>query len=235
MTRPALFCAALLLAAFALLAQSSRGTFVPPRATYATDLNYPVESSTAGLVSLSVGLDRDGHIVSSETLRDLPALTARSLISVNNWTFTPATLDGKQTESVIAVDILFNPRNVASAPVHLDAPMRPARQMIPDYVPVQVESAVFAANPADTLTSGPVVLDVLVGASGRVQNASAIYGSPPLTGAAISAVEQWRFIPAHFRGASFPATVAVVFVFRPPPLPNPPGSAPPPQAPPSGF
>jgi len=47
---------------------------------------------------------------------------------------------------------------------------------------------------------GPVVLNVLVGASGLVREASVISGDPLLAQAATHAVRQWRFNPHQLNG-----------------------------------
>jgi Gram-negative bacterial TonB protein C-terminal len=204
----------------------AQGHFVPPHAVYASDVTYP-ETIVSGMVILSIGLDSAGHINDIEALRDVPSATARSLIAADNWQFAPATLNGKGVDSSITLNILFNPANVASRHVDLNGPdLHAGAPNDQDYVPPHVKTAIFAANPANTLTAGPVALDVRVDKSGRVRNASAIFTTAPLTHDAISAVRRWRFIPGYFRGTPMESNTVVVFVFRPPTTTAPPGSSP---------
>jgi outer membrane biosynthesis protein TonB len=225
MRQPGLLAVPLAIAIFTGSA-IAQARFVPPYAVSATDLTYP-QTAVYGLVVLSVGLDSAGHIGDIETVRALPSATARSLIAAQNWNFAAATLDGKGIDSSITLNILFNPANVASRRVALQGPDLWAGAPNPeDYIPPRVKSAIYAANPATTLVSGPVALDVRVTKSGRVRKASAIWTIPSLTGAAIAAVKQWRFTPGRFRGAPIESRTAVVFVFRPPTTTTPPGSSP---------
>lgn len=212
--------------AIANFSATAQTNFVPPHAVSASDLTYP-ETIVSGLVLLSVGLDSAGHITDIETLRDIPSATARSLIAAQNREFTAATLDGKSVDSTVILQILFNPANVASRRVDLNGPyVHAGAPNGQEFTPPHVKSAIFANDPATTLTSGPVALDVRVDKSGRVRGASAIFTSPSLTNAAISAVKKWRFTPGAFHGTPIESDTVVVFVFRPPTTTTPPGAAP---------
>lgn len=207
--------------------------FVPPRAVSASDLTYP-ETIVSGLVLLSVSLDRAGHLTGIETLRDVPSATARSLIAAQNWQFASASLDGQAVDSSLTLHLLFNPANVTSRRVDLNGldlnaslPIGASAPNNQYYVPPHVKFAVFASDPATTLTSGPVALDVRVDRTGRVRRAWAIFtSSRSLTNAAISAAKKWRFTPGSLHGAPIESDTVVVFVFRPPTIATTPGSAP---------
>ena len=60
---------------------------------------------------------------------------------------------------------------------------------------------------------GIVVLDVLVGADGRVQRLSSVRGYPGLAAAATDAVRQWRFEPMirNGRPGSFETNITLTF------------------------
>jgi len=223
---------ALCMAAFLGIAAQTRSgetldAFTAPSVKYATDVSYLGGAVATGLVVLSAKLDRSGQIVSLETVRDVPSVTARALISANQWTFSPALRDGKGVASSITLNILFNPANSAFRPVPLgDADLRAPYHNDEGFAPPQVTKAFFASNPATSLLSGPVVLDVRVGPSGRIRRALAIHDTPSLENAAIAAVKRWKFIPGKFQGTPIESDAVVVFVFRPPTLPTPPGSQP---------
>jgi Gram-negative bacterial TonB protein C-terminal len=224
----------LLMAAFATAvavnAAARRSRFIPPRVVYAGDIAYPPRSVAAGLVTFSVSLDSSGHAGNIQTIRDVPSLTAPAFVAVTGWTFQPAEFEGKSVASLLPVDILFNPGNVAFNRVPHVAAAPVAYGDAQAYVPPQVESCVYAPFPAKVLVGGPVVLDVLVSKSGRVQHAAVIYNTPSLSRPAISAVKNWEFTPAQFHGKPVTADVVVAFVFRSVTITTPYGSVPAPGA-----
>jgi len=138
-----------------------------------------------------------------------------------------ATFQGQAVDSTITLNILFNPANMASRSVDLNGPdLGPGARNSQSFTPPHVRSATYASDPATTLLSGAVALDIRVDKFGRIRNASAIFTTPSLTDAAISAVKKWRFTPGLFHDSPIDSNTVVVFVFRPPTTTTPPGSSP---------
>ncbi len=83
--------------------------FIPPDILTASDIPYPATTVAAGVVTLAVNLDGTGQIMNVQTLRDIPTVTTQATIALQNWTYAPATLNGKQVPSTLIVNIVFDP------------------------------------------------------------------------------------------------------------------------------
>jgi Gram-negative bacterial TonB protein C-terminal len=202
------------------------GDFVPPHCLTASDVSYPISTSTSGLVTFQVSLDSDGQATDIQTLRDIPPLTDAALVSLHNWTFAPAMLNGNGVPSTIDVDILFNPGNAAFGhppPVPPASPARASNEPQP-YTASVVVAASYAAYPITTMLAGTVVMDIELSSSGRLTKATPVFTTPSLVRTATSAVKRWRFAPAKFQGAAVRSDTTVAFVFRSPTITTPYGS-----------
>jgi hypothetical protein len=195
-------------------AQQAGSDFVPAHCLSASDIPYPIDTSTSGLVSFQVSLDDAGYVTDVQTARDVPPLTGAALVALKGWTFAPATLSGKTVASRINVDVLFNPGNAAFGHTPPLAAAAPAGNAAETFAPPRLQSAVYAAYPVNTLVSGPVVFDAQVGRSGRVVRATAVYTTPSLVSPAMFAVKKWRFAPGQFHGTAVASSTVVAFVFR---------------------
>jgi outer membrane biosynthesis protein TonB len=83
------------------------------------------------------------------------------------------------------------------------------------YEPAKAISTGNIAYPPQSSTPGMVTLDVSVDGSGAVQKIVAVRDVPPLTNAAQSAVNGWKFSPAVKSGQPVPGVVRVNVVFNP--------------------
>jgi hypothetical protein len=196
-------------------AQQNTPDFVPAKCLTASDIPYPIDTTTSGLVSFAVSLDEQGHVTDVQTVRDVPPLTSAALVALKSWTFAAATQTGKTVASRLNVDVLFNPGNASfgnAPPLAAAAPLNAAAGQ--DFAPPHVQSAAYAQYPVNTIVAGPVIFNAQVGRSGRVVRAAAVYTTPSLVAPAMSAVRKWRFSPAQFRGASVASTTVIAFVFR---------------------
>jgi protein TonB len=70
--------------------------------------------------------------------------------------------------------------------------------------------------PPNARASGVVLLEVLVAASGAVDNARVVKSAPPFDDAAQKTIRSWKFAPAQRGGVTVPAVAYVIFAFRPP-------------------
>jgi Gram-negative bacterial TonB protein C-terminal len=71
------------------------------------------------------------------------------------------------------------------------------------------------AYPPNSRTTGIVILDVSVDASGIMQKVEAVLDVPPLTSAVESGLQSWKFTPATLDGRAQAGTVRLVVVFNP--------------------
>ena len=225
----ALFLPAVVL--FAVTAFSSAQAmpkFVPPELTslgevhtHVGEIHYPIDTLASGVVSLLVSLDSSGHIEDIATLQDIPTLTAVSLTAVQNWTFSPASYDGKAIPSGILVNVVFNPSNfrVTNGPA-IHAMTESARrslaqlQQATQFSPPMIVNASFAEYPINSVAFGSVTTDVSLSAAGEETKVMIVRGLPSLDTNAVAAAKKWNFKPAIFQGAAVPSKVILVFVFR---------------------
>jgi TonB family protein len=181
-----------------------------------TEIAYPVNTTTTGMVSLLLTLDASGSLQNTLVLQDTPPLTAAAQAAVQNWKFKAASVQGKPTAALLPVYVVFNPYNppgTALAGGGLQAP----QTMNPNggnAVPPQVRLASYAMYPANTLVTGTVVLSVGINKSGHTTEIKAVHGVQPLTDAAVEVVQQWGFQPATSGGVPVAGRICIAFVFQ---------------------
>jgi TonB family protein len=190
----------------------------------ASDIPYPVNTATPGIVTLILNLDAAAKVENVQVLRDIPPLTSAAQTAVQTWTFTPATRDGSPVPSTLPVNVVFNPFNPGGVAIEgLAVPLpqpSPAREAAP-FTPPQITSGSFAIYSVNSVASGTVVLDVTIGRTGGVAKVKVIRDVPSLTPEAIKAVKAWGFSPATFKGQPIAAHLVVAFVFPSPVLAHP--------------
>ncbi len=212
--------AILLASLLATAAQSGPGKaaqYSPPDVRAASDIQYPVNTLAAGVVSLLITLDGNAQIQNVQVLRDFPSLTSSVQQAVQNWTFTPAALNGSSVPSEISVTAIFNIFNPAGGAASQSLVIAPAQATSPDasqFTPPQITRASFANYPAASVSQGTVVLDVTVGKAGQPKQIRAIRGVPTLTQQAVNAVKSWGFNAATIRGQPVAAPIVIAFVFQ---------------------
>jgi outer membrane biosynthesis protein TonB len=188
----------------------------PPDIVSATDIAYPVNTTTTGMVAFLLTLDAGGAVKNSQVLQDVPPLTAAAQNALTNWKFKPRTVRGKAATSLLPVYIVFNPYNPAGTSVVGGALTAPAPVSFgaSAAVPPQVQSASYALYPANSLATGTVVLSVHIDKSGRAGEIRPVLGLAPLTAAAKDAMNQWGFLPARSGAQPAGGNICVAFVFQ---------------------
>jgi hypothetical protein len=88
----------------------------------ASDIPYPATIVAAGVVTLAVNLDGTGQIMNVQTLRDIPTVTTRATLALQNGTYAPASLNGKRVPSTLIVNIVFDPAFLDSNNIPLGPP-----------------------------------------------------------------------------------------------------------------
>jgi hypothetical protein len=179
------------------------------------DIPYPVNTSITGMVTLEVRVSAGGAAEKVQTVTDTPPLTDAAANAVKGWKYSPATLDGVPVPGVVDVNVVFNPFNPGGAGIANGTAAPPAggEQSKGDFRPAQVKSATFAAFPANTVTSGTVVMIAKVGNDGNLSGARVLRGAGVLSAAATRAVNGWTFGPATYKGVAVDSYLPVVFVF----------------------
>ena len=95
--------------------QKQSQPFSPPRVIEAVYPKYPIWSAAWGTVVLKLEIDAEGRAQGMEILRDIASLTPEAVQAVKGWKFEPATLDGRQVSSKMAVAFVFR------QPVHTNS------------------------------------------------------------------------------------------------------------------
>jgi TonB family protein len=214
-----LFCSLLLVSGGAPCPKASSFE-VAELVSAADDLRYPPQSIAVGTVVLEITVDGKGAVESVRTIREIPSLTEAAVESVRNWHFKPAILDGKPVRSRTVAAVTFNPlaafpQNVPLPPLSAAKPR--ASRTVLEPRPVKVVAASFPQYPVNSVITGTVVLRVSVDSEGHVADTVAIRDIVPLAAACIRVLEEWKFEPAQYQGMPIPASIALVFVLRPPP------------------
>jgi len=84
----------------------------PPKLPEVIAATYPPDGSgrvVSGTVVLRVLVEADGQQSLVRVVRDVPTLTAPALVTIKDWKFSPAALDGKNAASGIVVAFAFRP------------------------------------------------------------------------------------------------------------------------------
>lgn len=219
MTRPLhVTIVVILLAGLVVQTAWSGPGFVAPRISSAGNIAYPTNVMTPGIVTLMLNLDSSGSVQNLDVLRDLPSLTSVASAAVKSWSFAPASLDGQAVPSVLPVSVVFNPFNPGG--VGYLSQTISISQATPGattgYAPAQITAASYATYPVGSVSSGAVVLDVVIGASGKAAKVHVVRGVQSLTPQATKAMKSWTFSPATFQGTPIDSHMVIAFVFPSP-------------------
>jgi TonB family protein len=183
----------------------------------ASDIAYPPDASTTGLVAVDVSVDASGNEQSAKVVQDVPPLTGAVVAAVKTWAFSAAQLNGSAVAGRMRVNVVFNRFNpggvgLPSGGLQPEDPAKGAGV----FVPARVTSAHYANYPVNTVEYGAVVLDVHVGKGGKVDRVKVVRGTDPLASAASAAVKSWKFAAATYEGNAVSSHVVVAFVFPSP-------------------
>jgi hypothetical protein len=213
-----LFAAVLVLAMARPAPANHPQHFTPPDVLTASDIPYPATTVAAGVVTLAVNLDGTGQIMNVQTLRDIPTVTTQATLALQNWTYAPASLNGKPVPSTLIVNIVFDPAFLDSNNVPLGPPesFQPPNPKATPYTPPQLFTATFPPYPTHGLGSGAVVLDVAVSSQGKIAHVATVRDVPTLTAAAAAALQNWSFSAAIYGNTPLASKVVVAMVFRNP-------------------
>jgi TonB family protein len=146
---------------------------------------------------------------------DVPPLKGAAENGVKGWKFSPASVGGQPTAGVGRVNVVFNPFNPGGViiPTKPLAPAEMPEVTSGGFWPAAVKTAKYAVYPANTVSSGTVVLDVKVGSDGKVANVRVLRGVRALSGVVTRVIKDWEFVPASYEGRAVESHTSVAFVF----------------------
>jgi outer membrane biosynthesis protein TonB len=192
--------------------------FVPASLSKAGNIPYPTSSLDAGVVTLSVDLDKTGRVIAVTILRDISSVSGPAAAAVRSWTYTPATRDGKPVPSTLTTNIVYDPGFLGADNMPLPPPsqVQPISTKDPAFFPPQLNTATFAPYPAKAKAQGAVVLNVTLDTNGNAAQVATLRDVPPLTASATGALKNWNFSAATYEGNPIQSHMVVAFVFRSP-------------------
>jgi TonB family protein len=190
--------------------------FTPPAPLSVVGTAYPPQALYGGEVVLDALVDADGKLADVRVIAGDSPFVDAALNAVHTWTFSPARLDGRPTESRIGIVFQFPqsflPRITQKQhkyeepePKATDRAALPVLAVQPDY-------------PANSVGEGSVILEGLVDAEGHLTSTSILRDLESLAGPTKQAMQQWQFVPGERDGKAVESEVVVVETFRRPTL-----------------
>ena len=194
------------------LAVPQATTFKAPEVASAADVVYPLQTTADGIVVFNVSVGRDGGILGTTTLSDIPPLTAAAQSSLQSWKFKPALLNGtRETSQMLVAFVFHHAIKEWNPPPFNPAFPSPERD---GYVPAGIYSATYCDYPTSTVAAGATVVQVAVRPDNTLGDVQVVR---PLSGGfvplAVAAAKQWRFQSAVLNGTPVPSKVAIAYVF----------------------
>jgi len=93
--------------AFAQRPEATPPKFEPVQVVTTAPAPYPPTSIAEGTVVFELTIAPDGGVEAVKVLRGVPSLTEAAQRSVRQWTFRPATLDGKPVRATVIAAFTF--------------------------------------------------------------------------------------------------------------------------------
>lgn len=206
------------------------------RVTKKIDPVYPSrmiqEGVKHGEVRVVICIDREGQLSDAlTTAYTHKAFADAAMEALKGWRFAPPQLQGRPTGAITEITFTYELNGVLSREV-LGEPSETALRLYQGkYVyqpcppnaldaalkPVQVVQPVYPKSLVDQKISDRVLVDFYIDESGKPRLPAASAGTNDvLAGAAVAAIEQWRFNPPTSKGQPVLVRATQAFVFSPP-------------------
>ncbi len=167
---------------------------------------YPAEAAQKqiqGQVWVKLLVSETGDVENVEVVSGDPILAKAAVDAVKKWKFKPFIKNGKPVKvfTKMPLDFAFNDKiSDTRPPVSSDnATTTPKRVQVAQGVSqgllVHKVTPVYPAVARQDHVQGAVLLRAVIGKDGRIHELTPISGPKELVGAAIGAVQQWRYKP----------------------------------------
>jgi TonB family protein len=168
---------------------------------------------------LEVVVDTTGRVGQMTPLRASPLPADPLTPAVAGWAFQPTLDRGVVVPSRVLVAAIFRPAQLNDSPTFGEPPvdLRAPSDEIP--YPIVTETPPY---PPLAVGEGVVLVEVLVGVDGRVQQLRTVAGSGSFGQAALNAAGRWLFRPARRNDRAVEAYAYLLFGFRTPVVVGPP-------------
>jgi len=215
------------------------GGIAPPTKIKNVNPVYPADAlaaRVAGVVIIEAVIGPDGKVLDARVLRSIPLLDQAALDAVRQWEFTPTLLNGTAVPVVMTATVNFVPNDGAGAaggvaggfvapPPPPPPPPPPGGKTSLDPTALKVggdirpPTRVVNVNPVyppdarEARVQGVVILEILVGPEGKVEDSRILRSIPMLDQAATDAVRQWEFTPTTVNGEAKKVIMTVTVNF----------------------
>jgi len=235
------------------------GGIQPPTKVKDAKPVYPEVASEArvqGVVIVEAVISPEGRVQATRVLRSIPLLDQAALDAVNQWEFTPTTVNGAPIPVVMTVTVNFTmaggsgvvggvgggvaggvaggavggvtagsgfdvppppppppPGSSSSGKTSLDpTALKVGGAISPPKRLVNV-NPVYPPEASEARVQGVVILEVLIGTDGKVENSRILRSIPMLDQAATDAVRQWMFTVTSVNSAPVKVVMTVTVNF----------------------
>ena len=124
-------------------------------------------------------------------------------MSITEWKFNSGLEDSFFDKAAVAVGSSWGVKDEARLSEEVTKP-----------VLVHRVEAVYPELAKRARVSGNVILRITITEEGSVKDIRVVNGHPLLSGAAVEAVKQWRYMPAMQDGEHIPVTTQVTIIFK---------------------
>ena len=206
--------------------------YTPPRLVTAELPQLPSPTvAGGGEVVIEATVDSNGSLSRPVLMRSTAPYSQLILDAITRWRFRPARAvgaDGTEgtVEGSVVIAAIYRPPTLFNGPTIGERPTPLAAGSGNAAVPVAMVSPL---HPPLAITEAVVVYEILIDEAGQIREARSITPQPGFDEAAFSALRQWKFLPASYRGRPAPTTAYAVFGFRTPVISG--GSSVPPKPP----
>ena len=175
---------------------------------------------------LQVAVDVTGGVAQMTPLRASPLPADLLTPAVGGWRFQPALDQGRAVSSRVLVAAIFRPAQIDNSPTLGTPPVDRAAPSNEIPYPIAMQTPPY---PPTAIGEGVVLVEVLVGVDGRVQQRRLATSAGGFDQAALDAASRWSFRPARLNGRAVEAYAYLLFGFRQPVVgpPSPVGPPPP--------
>lgn len=196
----------------AMAAMTPQGDYRPAERRSGRLPEPPVNAAGWVEALVDVEVNAAGAVTHTTGLRATPDALDLILPSLATWTFAPAH-DGESTvASHVLVAAMMRPAQIFDPAGGSPAAERRAAD---DQVPYP-NGTTRPAYPANAVGSRSVLVEVAIGADGRVTRATVVGDASGFDTAALAAARSWTFRPARVGGRAVPGLAYLIFGFRAP-------------------
>lgn len=182
------------------------------------------EDGIEGVVILDILIGEDGKVKATKVLRSIPALNQAAIDAVKQWEFTPTVVGGKAVPLGLTITVNFVGHATAAPPPPPQPPPPADDPWYPPKTPrvggkVQPPKKIVDVRPVypdearKEKVQGTIIIEMVVGADGKVMKTRVLRSVPALDQAALDAVTKWEFEPMVINGKAMPVVMTATVRF----------------------